>query len=77
MGYYEAGKLETTLEKKKGHLYKLGADGSLTSQWKDIDLSNGLAWSKDNKTLYYIDSIALRVDAFDFDLDSGTLSKAN
>jgi len=37
-------------------------------------LSNGLAWTEDGKTFYYIDSKADSVKGFDYDLDTGALS---
>ena len=38
-----------------------------------VHLSNGLAWSRDNKT-FFIDSLEDTVVAFDFDLDQGEIS---
>ena len=40
----------------------------------EVAISNGLAWSADSRTLYYIDSPTRRVDAFDFDPEEGGLS---
>ena len=40
----------------------------------DISLSNGLAWNSDLGTMYYIDSLAMSVDAFDYDTDNGRVS---
>ncbi|EDO36541.1 predicted protein, partial [Nematostella vectensis] len=39
-----------------------------------VTISNGLAWSNDGKTLYYVDSIPRTVSAFDYDVASGNLS---
>lgn len=40
-----------------------------------VKISNGLAWSQDEKTFYYNDSLLFRVDAFDYDRMNTTLSK--
>lgn len=40
-----------------------------------VDISNGLDWSLDHKTFFYIDSLSLTVDAFDYDSNSGNISK--
>ncbi|XP_049884524.1 regucalcin-like [Pectinophora gossypiella] len=44
-------------------------------QLKPVTLSNGLVWSLNNSVLYYIDSYTNRIDAFDFDLEWGRISK--
>ena len=57
---------------------KLGAlycfDGSLQKKLNDISISNGICWSKDNRTMYYIDSYAYDIKAYDFDLKTGRIS---
>lgn len=61
-------------EKRVGTLYSLGKDGKTANgHVTDVGISNGLAWSSDNKTFYYIDSLNFAIDAFDYDIDGGRL----
>jgi len=76
-GRFVAGTLEI-LEKNGplGALYVLDTDLSVRTLLPSgqTTISNGLAWSSDGKTLYYIDSPLKRVDAFDYNLDTAELS---
>jgi len=56
-----------------GRLYRLDADGSIHVMLEDVGTSNGLAWSLDRRTLYFIDTRLVRVDAFDYDDASGAI----
>lgn len=38
-----------------------------------VDISNGLDWSLDGKTMYYIDSLTFQVDAFDYQEANGQI----
>ncbi|XP_006009938.1 regucalcin isoform X2 [Latimeria chalumnae] len=62
------------LERHQGSLYTLHADHSVVKHFDQVDISNGLDWSLDHKTFYYIDSLSFAVDAFNYDLQSGSLS---
>jgi sugar lactone lactonase YvrE len=56
-------------------LYRIDPDGTVTTMLRDVGLSNGLDWSPDGATFYYIDSFTASVDAFDFDAVRGTISR--
>ena len=62
---------------KQGSLFCLHSDRSVTKQAENIDIANGLAWSSDRKTMYYIDSLRFGVDAYDYDLATGAISTLN
>lgn len=53
------------------HLYRLNADASVTAILGDVKLSNGLGWSPDERIMYYIDTMAHGIDAFDYDAATG------
>lgn len=51
------------------------ADGALDLQFDAASTSNGLAWSPDGTTMYWADTQAHRIEAFDFDASDGSLSR--
>jgi sugar lactone lactonase YvrE len=56
-----------------GQLCRLDPDGTITTLLEDVGLSNGLDWSPDGETFYFTDTLAYGIDAFDYDLDTGTI----
>lgn len=62
-------------ERERGSLFLLDVDGSLHACVNKINISNGLAWTADNKTMYYIDSLPRKVYGFDYDIETGNISK--
>ncbi|RXG69935.1 Regucalcin [Armadillidium vulgare] len=61
-------------EKYFGNLYSIDSDSKISRLVTNVGISNGLAWSRDNKTFYYIDTMEYRVDAFDYSLETGDIS---
>jgi len=57
-----------------GAFYRLTADGRLEELFDHVGCSNGIAWSRDEATMYYCDSSTQKLEAFDFDKETGTLS---
>ncbi|MGB3440299.1 MAG: SMP-30/gluconolactonase/LRE family protein [Actinophytocola sp.] len=55
-------------------LYRMDPDHSLHPMVTGVSCSNGLGWSLDGSTMYYIDTPTGGVDAFDHDVSSGALS---
>jgi len=58
---------------KQGSLYRLDQGGG-KKILGNIDISNGLTWNKDLGVMYYIDSLAKTLDAFDYDPETGDIS---
>jgi sugar lactone lactonase YvrE len=68
------GTLSTDFTTEHGALYRIDPDGSVTTMLNKVVVSNGLDWSPDGTTFYYIDSPRLSLDAFDFDPATGSIS---
>jgi D-xylonolactonase len=60
---------------KHGRLYLVDTAGALRVVDEGIELANGLGFSPDNRTLYFADSSARRIYAYDVDPASGSLSR--
>lgn len=73
-GRFLAGTTSLAGAPRGGALYVLDADGTTHRLLDAVSLSNGLAWSVDGRTLYYIDTFTRRVDAFDYDIATASLS---
>jgi len=56
-----------------GALYRY-ANGALDLVLEQVSLSNGLGWSPDGRTMYYVDSPEGCIHAFDFEVDAGTIA---
>lgn len=55
-------------------LYKVEGKKSCQMVLDNVTTSNGLAWTEDNRTFYYIDTMTYSVAAYDFDLEKGSLA---
>jgi sugar lactone lactonase YvrE len=73
-GRFWAGTQSMVKHKGAASLYVLDHDLSTRRALKGVTTSNGLAWSGDGKTMYYIDTPTLRVDAFDYHPKKGTIA---
>ncbi|XP_071118786.1 regucalcin-like [Haliotis cracherodii] len=68
------GTMSKTFAPDQGNLYCLDIDGTLTKKVEHVTISNGLAWSPDNTTMYYIDTTPHKVYAYDYDINTGNIS---
>ncbi len=73
-GRFWCGSLSMTRKVGTAAFYVLDSDLSVRKVLGNLTNSNGLGWSPDGRTLYHIDTPRLEVSAFDFDLDSATIS---
>jgi sugar lactone lactonase YvrE len=73
-GRFLAGTMAYDLTPGAGSVYRLGPDLAVTKLFDGVTISNGLAWTTDGATLYYIDSPTQGVDAFDYGAETGLLA---
>jgi sugar lactone lactonase YvrE len=63
-----------TFQGATSSLYRLDKNLSVHQMETGVTISNGVGWSPDNKTMYFVDSLRYVVYAYDFDLETGALS---
>jgi sugar lactone lactonase YvrE len=72
-GRFLAGSMDMNEKDPNGALYSF--DGKHTTRLlNEITISNGLAWSPDHKTFYYIDTPTRKITAFDYDPSTGQIA---
>jgi sugar lactone lactonase YvrE len=72
-GRFLFGTMDMREKEASGSLYSF--DGKkITRLLENIRISNGLAWSPDHKTFYYIDTPTREVKAFDYDVSTGQIA---
>jgi sugar lactone lactonase YvrE len=72
-GRFWAGTLAMDGTPRASGLYRLDPDLSVHKMLDGVTTSNGIVWSLDRGTMYYVDTPTSRVDAFDYDLASGEI----
>jgi sugar lactone lactonase YvrE len=73
-GRFWAGMMAQDHRDSAGRLYRLDPDRTVTPMVEQTSISNGLDWSPDGSTMYYIDSTPRRVDHFDYDAATGAIA---
>jgi sugar lactone lactonase YvrE len=73
-GRFFAGSMLYTEERGGGRLYRLDPDLSVGVVLDPVSVSNGIDWSPDGRTVYYVDSYERSIARFDFDEDTAAWS---
>ncbi len=68
------GSMNLKQNKPTAQLYKINKNGEAKKMLDSITISNGIVWTSDNKTMYYIDTPTRNIKAFDFDKSKSTIS---
>jgi sugar lactone lactonase YvrE len=68
------GSMHLNQEQGKAKLYKIDGYGKATAMIDHVTISNGIVWTKDKETMYYIDTPTKQIKAYDFDINTQTIS---
>ncbi len=75
-GRFWAGTISLAKKTGTAKLYCLDTDGKLHLKIPEVTNSNGICWSGDARTLYYIDTPTRQIRAYDYDNASGNIANA-
>ena len=73
-GRFWAGSMTKTMRRASGRLYRV-ARGHVDALDDGIWVSNGVAWSPDDKTMYFADSHVHTIFAYDYDIATGAIGR--
>lgn len=73
-GRYWAGSCDLKFTPGLGKLHVIETGKEVRTVETGLTLPNGLGWSPDNKSFYFVDSMQHLMWRYDFDLDSGEIS---
>ncbi|WP_104812315.1 SMP-30/gluconolactonase/LRE family protein [Aureitalea marina] len=74
MGNLWVGSMNLAETEATGKLYKVSPGGKTEIMFSPVTISNGIVWSSDGGTMYYIDTPSASIRAFDFDLETASIS---
>ena len=72
-GRFWVGTMDLEKTRRIAALYRVGADRRHHEIVGDLIVSNGLAWSPDDRTMYHSDSRQNVIWAYDYDVEAGTV----
>lgn len=73
-GRFWAGSLGAAESEPIGTLWALEADMSTSAKIESLTIPSGIVWTSDQKTMYYIDTPTMTVDAYDYDVETGNIT---
>jgi L-arabinonolactonase len=73
-GRFWVGTLDRNLKEPIGELYRIDPGFACITMDRGFTISNGLAWSPDQRTMYFTDTPARTIYAYDFDATAGQIA---
>jgi sugar lactone lactonase YvrE len=74
-GRFWAGTMNMDGRENSAALYRLDSDISVHKVLPEISISNGMAWSHDGGTFYYIDTPTRTIQAFDYEPATAAITR--
>ncbi|WP_124981193.1 SMP-30/gluconolactonase/LRE family protein [Nonlabens xiamenensis] len=68
------GSMHLEQSRPEGKLYKITPEGNVQVMLDSVTISNGIVWNKNATTMFYIDTPTAKIRAFDYDVDTSTIS---
>jgi sugar lactone lactonase YvrE len=75
-GRFWVGTMNDHRRDPTGSLWRLDPDRSCTAMRPDVIVPNSIAWSPDDRVMYFADTYRHHILAFDFDADAGAIANA-
>jgi len=73
-GRFWIGSMDLDAVAGKGTLYCVDNDLTITKKISGLSISNGMAWTKNGETIYFVDSPTQLVAKFDFEIKTASIS---
>ena len=58
----------------EGVLFRLDPDLTLHRMIEKVGIPNGIGWSKDDRTMFFVDTFTKKIEKFDYDIETGAIS---
>jgi len=68
------GSMHFEQSRPNASVYKINEKGESVKMIDSVTISNGIVWTKDSKTMYYIDTPTGNIMAYDFNQETSTIS---
>lgn len=73
-GRFWVGSMHLEQETGKANLYTITSENILQKKINSVTISNGIVWTSDKKTMYYIDTPTSTIKEFDYNNETGEIS---
>ena len=73
-GRFWAGTMSLSEDAGAGNVYTIHNDLEAVKKIENVTISNGMAWSADHQTFYYIDTPTLEIVSYDYEKATGHIS---